>query len=275
MSVAKKIAIFGCGPAGLLAAHAASINGCDFEIFSKKRKSHLFGSQYLHEPIPNVTGECEIVEYTLFGSPESYRQKVYGADWDGSVSAEDLEHQHYAWDIRSSYDTLWDMYSEYIRDSEVRSVAQIDDEINLDRFDDVISTIPRTVWGQRGDQFLSSDVYAIGDAPELDQEVPFSPQQDFLIVCDGTDDVSWYRLSKVFGYTTIEWPGAVKPPVSGVARVRKPLRYIPSGKNAADSFHHIGRYGKWQKGVLTTDAFRDAMSITAPSGVVRQQEVVR
>ena len=53
------VAILGCGPTGLVAAHACAMKHIPFVIFSKKRKSFLFGSQYLHEPIPGVIEEHE------------------------------------------------------------------------------------------------------------------------------------------------------------------------------------------------------------------------
>lgn len=77
-------------------------------------------------------------------------------------------------------------------------------------------------------------------------------------MCDGTALVGWYRLSQVFGYATIEWPGDKKPPVGNVAPVLKPLGH---NSEQASDFIHLGRYGKWQKGVLTTDAFNEAMKV--------------
>lgn len=261
--MAKKVAILGCGPSGLLAAHAAQINRCDFEIFSKKRPSELYGSQYLHEPISGITGLPEAVSYRLEGTPEGYRRKVYGDDWDGTVSPEDLEWEHWAWDIRSAYDELWRRYQDEVVDLQITgSMIQLNADIGLERFDVVISTLPRKVWAVPGDKFESAKVYAIGDAPERDQEVPFKPAQNNTILCDGTEDVGWYRASRVFDYATIEWPLSAKPPVPGLSVVEKPLRYI-GADNPANEITHLGRYGKWEKGVLTTDAFNDALKVTA------------
>lgn len=256
----SKVAILGCGPAGLLAAHAAQANGCHFDVFSKRRPSYLFGAQYLHEPIPGVTGQPERVKYDLVGNPEDYRQKVYGASWDGSVSPEDLDTDHHAWDIRAAYRKLWAEYSDEIHHVEINDLRQIERDAALSRYDAVISTVPRTIWKQPGETFEYSSVWAIGDAPELGQFTPFSLKQDNLIVCDSTADVSWYRLSKVFGFSTIEWPGNKKPPVANIQEVRKPLKH---NSTAASEFYHMGRYGKWEKGILTTDVYNEALKVTA------------
>ena len=256
----KSVAILGCGPTGLLAAHAAAMLGWNFRIYSKKRKSFLFGSQYLHEPIPGMTDPvAAVVGYNLVGTPEGYRQKVYGESYDGTVSPEDLAQDHYAWDIRATYDKLWDAYSGEVEEWEiVLPMYKSSLYGRLSGHDLVISTVPRKIWAEQGDTFASQKVWAIGDAPELGQEVPFAPAQDFQIICDGTDDVGWYRLSKVFGYTTIEWPENRKPPIPNIAIVEKPLWH---DSKAASDFVHIGRYGAWQKGVLTTDAFRQAIKV--------------
>lgn len=256
----KRVAILGAGPSGLLAAHAAQTNGCEFTIFSKKRYSQLFGSQYLHEPISGITTLPERVSYVLNGDPEEYRRKVYGADWDGNVSPEDLEQDHWAWNIREAYADLYARYIDYIDDVEFHNISQTILECGLNRFDVVLSTVPRTIWREPGDQFLGSKVWAIGDAPSQGQYVPFRPAEDFMVLCDGTSDVSWYRLSRVFGFTTIEWPYGTKPPVEGIQEVIKPLS---CKTKSAQDFVHLGRYGKWEKGVLSTDAYNEALVATA------------
>jgi len=260
--VTKSVAILGCGPSGLMVAHAAAMLGWDFRIYSKKRKSQLFGSQYLHNPIPGMTdGPAAIVEYHLEGTPEEYRRKVYGPSWDGTVSPEDLEQDHYAWDIRQTYDKMYAAYEAEIQDQSFDTVGERAG-ISLwlkGNHDLVISTVPRKIWANPGDQFLSSRVWAYGDAPELGQHTPFRPR-DFTVICDGTKDVGWYRASNIFGHCTIEWPEDSKPPLDGISLVEKPLSH---NSTAASDFIHLGRYGAWQKGVLTTDVFYQAMTALA------------
>jgi hypothetical protein len=254
----KRCAILGCGPSGLMVAHAAAMSGWDFRIYSKKRKSRLFGAQYLHEPIPGMTdGSAALVEYHLEGTPEEYRRKVYGDAWDGTVSPEDLAESHYAWDIRATYDKMYAAYEDEIVDCKITKEWQLPRPGGRINADIVISTVPRTIWAEPGDQFLSQKVWAIGDAPELGQETPFRPA-DNTVLCDGTKDVGWYRASNIFGHCTIEWPERTRPSLEGVSLVEKPLTH---NSTAASDFIHLGRYGAWQKGVLTTDVFNMAMKI--------------
>lgn len=265
-----KVAILGCGPTGLLAAHACATEGIEFAVFSKKRKSHLFGSQYLHEPIPGITPEWDKgtpVKYIVKGSPEEYRRKTHGKWWDGVAAPEEFESDHTAWDIRRAYDTLWQRYGRDVNDYSIPdskyAASLVSTDLSLDvLYDLVISTVPRTIWKIPGEEFIFSEGWALGDAPEEGRFCPFTTENDNEIVCNGTSEVSYTRLSRVFGYTTIEWPHhAAKPPVTGVSKVVKPLQYRPSGqRNPTSEWLHVGRYGAWGKGIVVTDAWHSVLA---------------
>ncbi len=261
-----RVAILGCGPTGLLAAHACAMQNVEFEVFSKKRKSHLFGSQYLHEPIPGITNHYDKgtpVTYINRGTPEEYRRKTHGKWWDGVVAPQEFEPHHTAWNIREAYDKLWQFYGQDVNDYEIPTskyaASLVTTDLSLDvLYDLVISTVPRTIWKVPGEEFIYSEGWAVGDAPELGRFCPFTTENDNEIVCDGTNEVSYTRLSRVFGYTTIEWPIASKPPVPGVSKITKPLHYQPSNQvNPTSEWLHVGRYGAWRKGVVVTDAWHE------------------
>ena len=135
----------------------------------------------------------------------------------------------------------------------------IETDLNLSTlYDMVISTVPRTIWKVAGEEFIFSEGWALGEAPENGMFCPFTTENDNEIICDGTEEHSWTRLSRVFGYTTIEWPHhASKPPLGGVTKVIKPLRYMQSSQtpNPTRDWLHVGRYGQWEKGVVVTDAY--------------------
>jgi hypothetical protein len=124
----------------------------------------------------------------------------------------------------------------------------------------VISTVPRKIWAEPGDVFESMKVWALGDT-EDERVRLYRPPED-MVFCDGTAWHDWYRVSNVFGYCTMEWPfnygegWREAPPARGASVVEKPLKH--NSKAAAD-FIHLGRYGAWQKGILTTDAYFGAM----------------
>ena len=252
------VVIFGCGPAGLMAAHGAIAGGADtLRILSKKRKSELFGAQYLHAPIPGTALDSDsvMVNYLLMGDPDAYRAKIYGDTWDGTVSPEDLSEPHKAWDIRATYDWLWSEYEQYIDDREL-TPANVDGRVERTAPDVVISTIPRPALCQRGHTFGSADVYAAGDAPARGISIPYTCD-DNMVLCNGNDSPHWYRLSNIFGHKTVEWPMSddTRPPINGAAVVRKPTFH---NCDCHPGFVYAGRYGRWEKGVLSHTAYVDA-----------------
>lgn len=279
------VAILGCGPTGLLAAHACALRDIEFVIYSKKRKSQLFGSQYLHEPIPDIIGQCEgeVVRYVNIGTPEEYRRKTHGKFWDGIVSPADFETEHMAWNIREAYDRLWRLYGQFVFDYEIKTRfgpdGKIDfshklpswrvyDDLNLSKYNLVVSTVPRRIWATPGERYIYSEGWAAGDAPEhgkfVELDIP-----DMTIECNGDMKVPYNRLSCVFGYKTIEFPSHNgNPTIAAIAQEQfgatsfiKPLKYVPDmfDGNPVNAYKwlHVGRYGQWQKGVVTTDAWHD------------------
>lgn len=101
----------------------------------------------------------------------------------------------------------------------------------------------------------------MGDAPDLGQEVPIGIPEN-TVLCNGSvDGPSWYRASNVYGYKTVEWPGSIKkPPYPGIARVKKPLTTNCDCEKFLEARTiKVGRYGRWQKGVLSHEAFQDTL----------------
>lgn len=252
------IAVLGCGPAGLMAAHAAVNCGEEVRVFSRKQKSPLYGSQYLHAPIPGVTDRDAnvTVEYQMRGSVDDYRRKVYGKMWDGTVSPEDLTEMHKAWDIRETYDRLWDLYSELIEDTDIdpAGVKFLQGGMSGDL---IVNTIPLSQLCHQGHSFRAQEVIAAGDAPGLGIDVGriYRCTPD-TVICNGNDHPSWYRISNIFGHTTVEWPASVPVPITTASKVQK-----PTGHNCDcwPDLLKVGRYGSWTKGVLSHSAYFNTM----------------
>jgi hypothetical protein len=260
-----KVAILGCGPAGLLAAYGADrFGGAEVAIFSKKRPSHLYGAQYLHDDIPGINLPDPVeVKYELRGTAETYSLKVYGEEMTSrpgfKVSPEVLPETHKAWDIRAAYEWLYKQYEPLINPAKVDAVGLLS-LLESKKFDLVISSIPRTeLCFRKGEhQFLSQKVWALGDAPDRGQKVPIPIQPDVenTVVCNGHPDSAWYRYSNIYGYRTMEWPEMRrKPPLSGIAELVKP---IATNCDCFPTVMYVGRYGQWEKGVLSHSAFLQA-----------------
>ncbi len=253
-----KVAILGCGPAGLMAAHAAVVEGHEVDIISKRRKSEMFGAQYLHLPIPSLPEVSSgIVLYQLQGGTDAeYRHKVYGHEFGGQVSTQEFNEPHDAWDIRATYGFLWDLYWSRIKPAQwdLQNTHVLTEAIVVN-YDMVVSSLPRPVlcYDRMRHQFASKTIWAVGDAPERGVFAPFKVP-DMSVVCDASPEVGWYRASTIFGYSTVEWSRPKKPPIAGVSEVVKPLA---TDCDCWPMIKHVGRYGQWKKGVLSHTAYFD------------------
>ncbi len=246
------VAILGAGPAGLMSAWACHLMEVPFTIYSHARKSPLFGAQYLHAPIPGITNRDERIDidYHLRGSVDDYRRKVYGQLWDGTVSPEDLEESHSGWNLRATYDQLWEFMFEFIEDNTVdaRGIRMLSEAGYT-----IINTIPLSMLCHQGHTFRATEIWAAGDAPDLGIDVGRlyrTPPNTVLL--NGEDNPAWYRISNIFGHTTVEWPSEVKPPVTTASLVRKPLSH---NCDCWPDMLKVGRFGSWEKGVLSHTAF--------------------
>lgn len=252
----KRALVLGCGPAGLFAAHALNLKAWDFKVYSKVvRQSEMFGAQYLHQGIPGLSeSEPRTLGYSLRGTASEYRAKVYGPESVPSVSPTELVGLQPAYDIREAYGRAWDFYEGCIT-----GIGEINAEVLMGlaldyRPDRIFSSIPAPALCRSTHGFQSRMIYAIGDAPERGVECPVTVPE-MSVVCNGEEHPRWYRASNVFGYRTAEWPAGPKPPVKGVAEVRKPIRTDCVCFMDIKGFTRVGRYGRWQKGVLAHTAY--------------------
>lgn len=264
-----RVAILGSGPAGLMSA-AAVLNatsdpfGAGIVVLSNNGKSSLYGAQYLHEPIPSYTdtrwpNAKRVVHYTLRGAVDEYKRKVYGPMWDGTVSPEELDEAHYAWDIRQTYDALWADFKDHVEKVHMDPAGLrmlIDGHTGYGRFDLIINTIPRPMLCREGHQFQSTSIWAAGEAPDRGIDLNRFRCPEFTVICNGEESPGWYRLSNIYGHKTVEWPEHTKPPIPSVAAVAKPLK---TNCNCWPEVLHVGRYGKWTKGVLTHHAYQEVL----------------
>jgi hypothetical protein len=257
-----------------MAAHAAALTGHDVHIYSKKRKSEMFGAQFLHAPIPGMTDTAPVeIDYEWWGDYEGYRRKVYGElDVERvtgvKVSPEVFGGSVMAWNIRSTYDNLWQTYGEYVHDV-VINAKWLADCLDSGDYDYVVSTIPAPIICFGADKpdghactFRGQTAYALGDAPERGMFVPAGmKQQKGVVVCNGLPAPRWYRSANVFGYATVEWPEGARPPLTGIAEITKPLTTNCNchAREGGTMLLRLGRYGQWQKGVLTHHVFQQAM----------------
>lgn len=254
----KRVVVLGCGPAGLVAAHAAALfdEEMDVRILSKPRKSFMKGAQYLHAPIPGMGDQTPFrIDYRLAnGTTADYATKVYGA---ARVRAEDtsaalLEGIHPAWDIRSAYDDLWRTYSAYVQPWDASEAGLIDIIAHWEA-DLIISSIPAPLLcaDPHRHSFHTEFIWSTDDAMMAGQE-------DNSVVCNAGDSPAWYRSARIHGWGTTEWPHRTKPPLSSshLWEVQKP---ILTDCTCFPQVMRVGRYGSWTKGTLVHEVFQNVM----------------
>lgn len=248
-----EVAVLGCGPAGLLAAHAAQLHGHSVTIFTPKiEKSVISGAQYLHSPIHGVTSAIAdgMINYVKVGDRGGYAEKVYGhhdapCSWD-LYPASTVP----AWSLQRAYAALWRCY----RHSMAECAANHDNIQDIARhYFLVLSTAPRHVI-QHGDAPTEQAWIKNDTAP---QGLP-----ENTIVYNGDPDIWWYRTSNIFGHLSMEWPNTRGPEfVPHLAkRIAKPLSFTPH-QDLPGNVRFLGRYGQWKKGVLVDHVFKRATEI--------------
>lgn len=250
-----KVLVLGCGPAGLFAAHAAALSGHDVIIYSKKRRSHMYGAQYLHYPIPGLRHDNKsfMVDYRLEGETWEYAEKVYGDSVPFEVSPEKYLGLQPAWNIREAYAVVWELYEGRIIYLTVEPEFM---QTFINSFDLVINTIPSDRFCKDTERhtFRYRNVWAIGDAPDKGQLAPkLAPLN--TVICNGEGDVGWYRASNIDGWCTVEWPEDRKPPIEGVVSVTKPIDNNCDCWDDTGKYWRAGRFGLWRKDVLAHHAY--------------------
>jgi hypothetical protein len=248
------VVVLGCGPAGLLAAHAAQSVGMEVVIVSKKVRSNLQGAQFLHQFIPGLTSPQPdaVIDVRKVGTKEGYATKVYG-DPSAPVSWDNYDGPTPAWNLLYSYDQLWETWKDRIIDREV-------DEDVMEWASDylhVVSSVPLPVlaaaWGQGPEADHAADwVFEFQDVHiSVGLKVMLAPQ---VVVYNGEPTDEYYRASRLFGWGSMEYPMAKQD----TKLIRKPLR-----SNVGDEVYpwvqRVGRYGKWEKPVLAHHAYTDVM----------------
>lgn len=240
------VAILGCGPAGLLAAHAAYEAGESVTIYSKKKPSPIGGAQFLHRAIPGLTSDNPdgLVNFLHVGDPAVYAEKVYGDPKAETSWGSYADGHHEIWNMHQAYQKLWRRYEHLIIEWEVTPefVKGL-----LDSFDIVMSAIPLRGICVRQHSFESQRVY-------ISSKASFPGSVENLIIYNGSPKTPWYRSSLIFGHGGTEW--TVLPPEREFTKIHKPLR---TDCTCWSGLYRLGRYGAWKKNLLTHHAYESAM----------------
>jgi len=240
-----KVCVIGCGPSGLLAAHACRQDGHKITIISDKiKKSIMAGAMYIHESIPGVTPKLPDGKLLIEkrGLPEGYASKVYGDPAHPVSWTQFRTGDHNIWYMDEAYDRLWARYKRYVRECEVTPLRM--DEI-IRHFDLVIATLPKPAVCYRDHEFNSVPIYVRQRRLGRDTIHPN------VMTYSGMHQDPWYRKSTINNVVTIEYPQ--RPPNDDYYAGIKPT------SNNCDCWPRVlwaGRWGRWEKGVLVHHVYQ-------------------
>jgi hypothetical protein len=200
------------------------------------------------------------VYFAKVGHEDGYAMKAYGepratASWEVFTEAAVKP----AWPLTEAYDMLWNLYSDLVQEA----VIYRDDIDGLSSEADLVfNSIPAKP--------LCTDDEHRFEA----QDVVFTREEiigvDNLIVYNGRMTEDWYRASRLFGHSTVEY--AIHGPGSSVydkaRRTDAVSGYKPVRTNCNCHSEHpnvirIGRYGRWKRGVLVNHAYYEALERVA------------
>lgn len=246
--------MLGCGPAGLFAAQAVQLCGYSVAIISKKVKSNIYGAQYLHKPIPELTPPDSSfrVQTIRYGRAGNYARRVYGnahemTSWDKAHPEAD------AWDLRETYDAAWEKFEAQIADEAIDYYTAKELAAS---FPLVISTIPAwTICGNPKHQFPSKTIMV---KPSVEyQMASFHPEAANFVIYNGTDEGLWYRCSQINGFRSTE---AIAHPSLVGDGWDVGFKIVDTDCDCLGSIVRAGRMGEWRRGVLTHHAFEHTIT---------------
>lgn len=259
--MSEKVAILGCGPAGLIAAHTARRLGHRTSVYSKKVKSTINGAQVVHQPIIGMhdPDEPSTVHYIKNGNEEGYAEKVYGkVDAPTSWPLYEEGPMDY-WPMRTTYETLWAQWEPSIFDVDLDygTARRLADE-----HDHVFSTVPLPVLLKKPEWeifthqpvWISQEFLAFNPSPSTHAEGSW-------IEYNGLPSSQYYRKSWINGWLSIEcseYSTLTNNTTMNWQRISKPLDVWGGDATRAEitplGVTLVGRYGEWRKGRLTHHA---------------------
>lgn len=251
-----RVAVLGCGPTGLLVAHAVQQAGHEPAIYSHKQKSSIPGSQHLHGPVPNLTPVYPegSIQFVRLGSGEDYARKVYG-DWTRATGWDNYFQVYPSWNVVKAYDQLWFNWKDFVQEMNITPTVVC--ELQQDH-DLVISTVPAQTLCTNPDHNFKSVCYWIQRLP-----TPIADEHNEIVVYNGLPEDPWYRWSILGGRCSIEYPEGARVPPSAIAGYKA----IDTDCDCLPGVERCGRWGEWRHGVTMFKAYEKAVQLMEGASV--------
>lgn len=253
-----KVVVLGCGPTGLLVAHAFERAGHRVDVISRKVKSVIPGSQHLHGPVPGLTGQYAegSIQFVRIGTAEGYAQKVYG-DPHRNTGWENYLQLYPSWSIIKAYDKLWDEWEGMVIDDEISGDPDEMREI-MAYGDLVVSTLPAQTLCRNPNHSFEGTPYWIRTLP-----TPPADHLNEIVVYNGLPDDQWYRWSILGGLCSVEYarppyPGKPWDAMGNEVQILQGLKAISTDCDCYPEIVRLGRWAQWQHGVTMYKAYQHA-----------------
>lgn len=257
-----KVAVIGCGPAGLAAAHAAVGLGADVTIISPATKSPQKGPLILQRPIPAITTDHPygyIRQLVVGGSILDYRYKLYG-DININIQGNILRPGYNGWHHIQAYDEMWSRYmmnDDLVTHSEPRMITGTELAHLHEQYDLVINTAPlkdlcRRYRGWPDKDLLSHEFKFIEVQITMGYSYPDQPEDTTIF--NAGDEFPWVRSAWLFGNSCTEWLAGTAPAELGPITIRKPISHT------CNCFPYVlgtGRFGAWRNETWVDTAYYD------------------
>ena len=239
-----RVAVIGCGPAGLAAVHAAAGLGCQVQVFAPKKQTPQRGPIMLHRPIPGINTEQPdgyIRQIVIGGSILDYRLKLYG-DVNIAINGDILEPGFHTWRVQTAYDKLWHKYENLIQGWEI-TPEELDDIAAS--YDLTVSTAPAPALCRNPGwhEFKSFDV-------AITMSASYPDQPPNTVVYNSYRDILWVRSSRIFDADVTEWRKEDAP--EDALTIHKPMS---TDCNCHPGVLRTGRMGKWHNETWSDHAY--------------------
>lgn len=253
-----KVAVIGCGPAGLAAVHAAVGLDANVTLIAPIHEGPTpqRGPLVLQQPIPGINTDHPdgyIRQIVIGGSILDYRYKLHG-DININIQGDVLRPGYHIWDHKYTYRKLWEIY---VHKSPVHVIDRYIEGYELARlhqqFDLVVSTAPLNKLcmhiGTHRFQFTSVIITA---------EPNFPDQPPDTTIFNAGRKFPWIRSALLSGNGSTEWlPGTeitTSAPFIERRAIKKPI------STTCTCFPHIlrtGRFGAWRNETWVHTAYND------------------
>lgn len=267
-----KVAVIGCGPAGLAAAHAAAGRGCEVQIFAPKLKTPQNGPLLMQRPLPGINTshpDGTIHQIVINGSILGYRYKLYG-DINIGINGDILVPSYPAWRHTETYTALWAIYADLITDMHIIPpvLASLHENYDL-----VVSTANAQSMCMKKDTWRDPSYRHVFEskAVAITSNCEYPDQPYNTIIFNAGENDAWVRSSNIFGNTVTEWPvTATIPEGLGSRIIQKPI------STNCSCFPHVlrtGRFGAFKNETWVDTAYHDTWN--AIEGMDRGEELSR